>query len=125
MGIEPVPVDGIATGEMDLPDTFQRQRRQDVVDRLSPVQLVAPEIVHVQQDAAVRPFRDLGVELTVGHLAWQWFEIVGSDLERQWPADSCLQLPDVSHAGFDGFPRLEWRHISEEHTYELTSLMGT
>src|SRR3546814_225364 len=70
MGIEPVPVDGIATGEMDLPDTFQRQRRQDVVDRLSPVQLVAPEIVHVQQDAAVRPFRDLGDELTVGHLAW-------------------------------------------------------
>src|SRR3546814_12919139 len=37
------------------------------------------------------------------------FRSVGSDLERQWPADRCLQLPDVSHAGFDGFPRLEWR----------------
>src|SRR3546814_10878486 len=26
MGIEPVPVDGIATGEMDLPDTFQERK---------------------------------------------------------------------------------------------------
>src|SRR3546814_18453357 len=96
MGIEPVPVDGIATGEMDLPDTFQRQHRQDVVDRLSPVQLVAPEIVHVQPAAAVRPFRDLGDELTVGHLAWWWFEIVGSALEHPWPDSRDLQLPDVS-----------------------------
>src|SRR3546814_18430980 len=66
MGIEPVPVDGIATGEMDLPDTFQRHRPQDVVARLSTVQLVAPEIVPVQPGAAVRPFRDIGDEITVG-----------------------------------------------------------
>src|SRR3546814_12998280 len=70
MGIEPVPVDGIATGEMDLPDTFQRQRRQDVVDRLSPDPLVPPEIVHVQPDAAVRPFRDLAEALTLGTPPW-------------------------------------------------------
>src|SRR3546814_5278899 len=34
MGIEPVPVDGIATGEMDLPDTFQRQRSEEHTSEL-------------------------------------------------------------------------------------------
>src|SRR3546814_20657971 len=67
MGIEPVPLAGIATGELDLPDTFQRQRRQDVVDRLSPVQLVAPVILHFTPVAAGRPFPALRDYTTVDH----------------------------------------------------------
>jgi len=68
MSVDPVPGLIHAAREMDFPDIGQRQLIEYVRDALTAVALVAPQVVKVEKDAAVRCARDGREEVAIIHL---------------------------------------------------------
>ncbi|MDH5823674.1 hypothetical protein QFW77_11820 [Luteimonas sp. RD2P54] len=95
MRIQPVAAVEAAAGEMDLPDPLERQPGERLAHRLPAVALVDPQVVQVEQQAAVGTARDFGDELAVGELAGARAQVVDVVLDRDRYAQSVRHRAEV------------------------------
>ena len=66
MSIEPIASVIVATGQVQLPHALERQLIQVVTEGLAAIAIVRPDIVQIEQDAAIRGFGDASHKFTVG-----------------------------------------------------------
>ena len=95
---------------MNLPDLFQRQPAQDVVEAGATVAGVDPEIAEVEQDAAAGLVGDRGEEIAVWHLPEAGGEVVHAGFKRERQSDGRGSGLNIGNDQGDGGVGLQWRH---------------
>ena len=85
VGIEVVAVRLEPAGQVHLPDPLQRQRGDEVVDGLAPVSFVGPDVVQVEQDAAVGAVGDGGDVLAIAEITIDRLQVVGRGFDEERP----------------------------------------
>ena len=85
-------------------------RPRERVERLPAVDRVGPDIVQVEQDAAIRAVGDLAPEVPVGKLAGDRPQVIGAGLEGERQAELVLQPHDPRADRGDALGALHGRH---------------
>src|SRR5579863_9893770 len=83
MRIEPMTMRELRAGEMHFPDTLEWQPCQHVVDRRPAVPGIDPEVVEIEQDAAIRCLGDCCEEVAIVHFGRLRLEVIDAGLERE------------------------------------------
>ena len=96
---------------MDLADPVERDAREEVLHPLPPVELVGPDVVEVEQDAAVGAQRDRRDVLAVGEVTRRGPHVARRRLDEEGPVEAVLVAPDVPDRGSGGLGR---RHGGQE-----------
>ena len=103
VGVDDVRAAVAVSGQVDLPDAFDRNAVQKL-DRIETmVERADVDIVHVQQHMAVGASRDFGQEVPFAHLGPAKRHVTRNVLEQDLAAEEILHL---AHPGGDMFDRL-------------------
>src|SRR5262245_48070493 len=96
MCVEQVAVVQHAAGQMQLTYPLERQGVDDVQDWVAAVAFVAPKVVQIAEDEAVRGLSHGGEERPIAELIGARLQIIHAGLERDRAGQPLAETPKVA-----------------------------
>src|SRR5262252_6945308 len=80
--IDPISAMAGAAGKMDLPDALEWKMIDVLANALPSVAMICPDIVQIEQDAAVGAFGDASDEFAIGYFLGARLQVVDTCFDR-------------------------------------------